>query len=92
MSDDANTSEIIQAQAVDYLATGARAALNAIPFAGSLLAERADSIIPNQCVDRIADLATKLEERIADLEKIAVNILPHLLPIVIQQKSLKIQR
>lgn len=73
MSDGTNSSEIVKAQAVDYLASGARAALSAIPFAGSLLAEVAGSIIPNQRVDRIADFAAKLEERIADLEEVQVR-------------------
>lgn len=73
MPDGTNSSEIVKAQAVDYLASGARAALSAIPFAGSLLAEVAGSIIPNQRVDRIADFAAKLEERIADLEEVQVR-------------------
>lgn len=73
MSDSANSSEIVKAKAVDYLASGARVALSAIPIAGSVLAEVAGSIIPNQRVDRIADFAAKLEERIADLEEAQVR-------------------
>jgi hypothetical protein len=69
MSEHSSSSEIVKAQAVDYLASGAKAALSAIPFAGSLLAEVAGSIIPNQRVDRIADYAAKLEERITGLEE-----------------------
>jgi hypothetical protein len=59
----------IQSNAVDYVTVGAKAVLSAIPFAGSLLAEIAGSIIPRQRVDRIADFAAKLEERIEHLEK-----------------------
>jgi hypothetical protein len=73
MLEGTNSSAIVKAQAVGYLALGARAALSAIPFAGSLLAEVAGSIIPNQRVDRIADFAAKLEERIADLEEVQVR-------------------
>jgi hypothetical protein len=73
MLEGTNSSEIVKAQAVDYLASGARAALSAIPFAGSLLAEVAGSIIPSQRVDRIADFAAKLEERIVDLEEVQVR-------------------
>lgn len=59
----------IQSNAVDYVTTGAKAFLSTIPFAGSLLAEIAGSIIPKQRVDRIADFASKLEHRIEHLEK-----------------------
>jgi len=67
--EDFNKSAIVKAQATDYLASGAKAALGAIPIAGSLLAEVAGSIIPNQRLDRIADFAAKLEERIKNLEE-----------------------
>jgi len=62
----------IKSNAVDYVTAGAKAMLGAIPFAGSLLAEIAGSIIPKQRVDRIADFTAKLEQRIQNLEKDSV--------------------
>jgi len=58
----------IQNQAIDYVTSAAKGALGAIPFAGSLLAEIAGTVIPNQRIDRIADFAAKLQERIEHLE------------------------
>ncbi|SCZ23990.1 MULTISPECIES: hypothetical protein [unclassified Pseudomonas] len=58
----------IKTQAIDYVTSATKAALGAVPFAGSLLAEVAGSIIPNQRIDRIADFAFKLQERIEQLE------------------------
>lgn len=69
MSTDDKLPTPIQVNAVDYVTAGAKAILSAIPFAGSLLAEIAGSIIPKQRVDRIADFASKLEQRIVHLEK-----------------------
>jgi hypothetical protein len=62
----------VKTQAIDYVVSGVKGALGLVPFAGSLLAEIAGSIIPNQRVDRIADFAAQLETRIADLEKSTV--------------------
>ncbi|WP_371325032.1 hypothetical protein VX159_05815 [Dechloromonas sp. ZY10] len=73
MSTNDNLPTPIQANAVDYVTAGAKAILSAIPFAGSLLAEIAGSIIPRQRVDRIADFASKLEQRIEHLEKGSVT-------------------
>jgi len=53
----------------DYVAGAAKALLGAVPFAGSLLVEIADAVIPNQRVDRIAHFAMELQERIAGLER-----------------------
>lgn len=69
MATDDNLPKPIQPNAVDYVTAGAKAVLSAIPFAGSLLAEIAGSIIPKQRVDRIADFAAKLEQRIEHLER-----------------------
>ncbi len=66
---DVTEPDEIKTQAIDYVASGVRAALGGIPFAGSLLAEVAESIIPNQRVDRIADYSFKLQERIEQLEE-----------------------
>ncbi len=69
MADDANLPVEIRSNAIDYVTAGAKAALGIVPFAGSLLAEIAGSVIPKQRVDRIADFAAKLEARIAYLER-----------------------
>lgn len=53
----------------DYVASAARAALGAVPFAGSLLAEIAGTIIPNQRIERIVAFAKDLDERLAALEQ-----------------------
>lgn len=71
-TDDKSDKEL-KAQATDYVASGVRSALGAVPFAGSLLSEIAGTIIPNQRIDRIANFARKLEERIRDLEEEAVR-------------------
>ncbi len=66
---DINLPEAVKTQAIDYVSSGAKAVLGAIPFAGPLLTEIAGSIIPHQRIDRIADFATKLQSRIAYLEE-----------------------
>lgn len=53
----------------DYVASAAKAALGAVPFAGSLLVEIAGTVIPNQRIDRIVRFATELEKRLAGLER-----------------------
>jgi hypothetical protein len=53
----------------DYVASAAKAALGAIPFAGSLLVEIAGTVIPNQRIDRIGRFAAELEKRLAGLER-----------------------
>ena len=63
----------IMTQTSDYVASGAKAVLGAVPFVGSLLAEVASSIIPNQRVDRIADFAFQLQTRIKQLEHTRVH-------------------
>jgi len=67
--DDHQLPESIKVQAVDYVSSGAKAILGAVPFVGSLLTEIAGSIIPRQRVDRIADFAGRLESRISHLEQ-----------------------
>lgn len=53
----------------DYVASAAKAALGAVPFAGSLLAEIAGSIIPNQRIERIVDFASQLEARLSETQR-----------------------
>jgi hypothetical protein len=55
-------------QAVDYVASAAKAVLSAAPFVGSALAEFAGVVIPNQRMDRVAAFAIKLEERLSTVE------------------------
>jgi len=52
----------------DYVALAVRGALGAVPFAGSLLAELAGAVIPNQRVERIVKFAEALDGRLAKLE------------------------
>lgn len=59
----------LELQKLDYVASAAKAALSAVPFAGSLLAELAGTVIPNQRINRIIKFATTLEKRLLNLEK-----------------------
>lgn len=53
---------------IDYVMTAAKGALGAVPFVGSLLAELAGNVIPNQRIDRITKFAMLLERRLCKLE------------------------
>lgn len=68
MSGDLQKSSL-QPNTSDYVTTAAKAALGAVPFAGSLLAELAGTIIPNQRVDRIVKFAHVLERKLSALEE-----------------------
>lgn len=68
MDEEQRTREL-SPQALDYVTAAARAALGMVPFAGSLLAELAGTIIPNQRIDRISKFAVILEEELAELEQ-----------------------
>lgn len=69
---DIDTPETDPATA-DYVASAARAVLGAVPFAGSLLAELAGSVIPNQRIDRLCRFAHELEQRLQGLDRQAVR-------------------
>ena len=56
-------------QTADYVTTVSKAVLGAVPYVGSLLAEVAGTIIPNQRVDRIASFAGVLNQKLAHLEQ-----------------------
>lgn len=56
-------------QVVDYVSAAARATLGMVPFAGTLLAELAGTIIPNQRIDRIAKFAKTLENKLSNLKQ-----------------------
>ncbi|USX28562.1 hypothetical protein NHH73_09875 [Oxalobacteraceae bacterium OTU3CINTB1] len=60
--------------ATDYVVSATKSALGMVPFAGSLLAELAGSIIPKQRMDRLIDYARKLEHRLSALDQDAIRI------------------
>lgn len=64
---DKNVS--LNSQAVDYVTSAAKAVLGIVPFAGSLLAEVAGTIIPNQRIERIVKFAKNLEEKLSKLNQ-----------------------
>jgi len=68
-NDDIQKSLATQNQQVDYVTSAAKALLGMVPFAGSLLAELAGSIIPNQRIDRLSKFATELETRLGKLDQ-----------------------
>lgn len=68
MSQD-NPDNKLVIRETDYVASAAKAVLGAVPFVGSLLAEIAGSIIPNQRIERIVDFATQLESRLSEVER-----------------------
>lgn len=66
-------SDKLDQNATDYVVSATKTALGMIPFAGSLLAELAGSIIPKQRMDRLVDYARKLEVRLGNLDQDAVR-------------------
>jgi hypothetical protein len=64
-----NAEQGLTPNTADYVASVARAALGAVPFAGSLLAEIAGTIVPNQRIERIVLFAQELEKRLSGLEQ-----------------------
>lgn len=62
-------SDQLGMQKNDYVTSAAKAALGCVPFAGSLLAELAGTVIPNQRIDRIVNFASALEARISKIEQ-----------------------
>lgn len=54
---------------VDYVVSVAKAAFGVVPFAGSLLTELADTLIPNQRIDRLTQFAKILEVKLESIEK-----------------------
>src|SRR5947209_4007790 len=69
MVDRKDLDEVLSANKSDYVVTAAKAALGAVPFAGSLLAELAGIVIPNQRVERIVKFARELDVRVSGLEQ-----------------------
>lgn len=66
-------SDALNQNATDYVVATAKAVLGMVPFAGSLLAELAGSIIPKQRMDRLVDFARELEVKIGALDQEAVR-------------------
>jgi hypothetical protein len=66
-------TENLDQNATDYVVTATKAVLGMVPFAGSLLAELAGTIIPRQRLDRFVDFARKLEEKVGTLDQAAVR-------------------
>ncbi len=64
-----DVSSALANRSADYVTSAAKAVLGVVPFAGSLLAEVAGTIIPNQRVDRIAKFAAILDEKLSHLEQ-----------------------
>jgi hypothetical protein len=54
---------------VDYVVSAAKASLGVVPFVGSLLAEIAGTLIPNQRIDRLTKFATVLEAKVSKIER-----------------------
>jgi len=72
--DKNDSAEIsLQSDRVDYVASAAKSALGAVPFAGALLTEIAGNVIPNQRIDRIVKFAQALESRLRELEKSVIE-------------------
>ena len=67
--DEETNVKSLSTQTADYVASAAKAALGAVPFAGSLLAEIAGTIIPNQRIERIVRFAEQLESRLSGIEQ-----------------------
>lgn len=73
MADESGNEITLQPAPADYVASAAKAVLGAVPFAGSLLAELAGSVIPNQRIDRLAKFALALEARLSELDQAHVR-------------------
>ena len=67
-NEQSNVPAEIKNKAIDYVTSGAKAIVGAAPIIGSLLAELAGSIIPNQRIERISHFAALLESRITNIE------------------------
>lgn len=73
MANEPDTETALQTTATDYVASAAKAVLGMVPFAGSLLAELAGSVIPNQRIDRLAKFALELEAKLSGFDQAHVR-------------------
>ncbi len=69
MTSPEESSNELSNKPVDYVTSAIKGTLGAVPFAGSLLAELAGTVIPNQRLDRIVKFAEILEAKISSLEQ-----------------------
>jgi hypothetical protein len=70
---EADDQDPLSLKTADYVAAAAKSALGAVPFAGSLLAEVAGSVIPNQRIDRIVRFARELDQRLAGIQRVFIR-------------------
>lgn len=68
--EESSIPESLQLSLSDYVASAAKSVLGVVPYAGSLLAEIAGTVIPNQRIERIVRFAADLEKRIIELEQV----------------------
>ncbi len=66
-------SDPLNQNPTDYVVASAKAVLGMIPFAGSLLAELAGTIIPKQRMDRLVSFAKELERKVSHLDQDALR-------------------
>lgn len=59
----------LQNRGTDYTASALKSVFGAVPIVGAALTEIVGNIIPNQRVDRLADFAAKLAEKVQEHEK-----------------------
>lgn len=62
-------STTIDSNATDYLTAATKGVLGMVPFAGSILAELAGTIIPNQRIDRLSKFSVLLETKLSELDQ-----------------------
>lgn len=68
MSNPEESSELSN-KPIDYITAVVKGTLGAVPFPGSLLAELAGTVIPNQRLDRITKFVLVLESKLSNLEQ-----------------------
>lgn len=64
----------LKAETIDYVTSAVKAIVGAVPFAGSLLAEVAGRIIPNQRIERLTKYAQDLERHLSKLDQDFVRV------------------
>ncbi len=69
MTNPEESSNELSNKPIDYVTSAIKGTLGAVPFAGSLLAELAGTVIPNQRLDRIVKFAEILESKLSNLEQ-----------------------
>lgn len=71
---EVNNNKELEMSKSDYVASAAKAALGAVPFVGSFLAEIAGNVIPNQRVERIVSFANKLQTKLDNIEEVLAKL------------------